>query len=149
MNCTNSTHFHQHAVWVLALLCISVNEKTALGPPISISALSGCSLWCTLLWMKSQQNTNSSIPEYWHCLQLVSEFSPSPDLACHLCLEQKYRSKHFLFLQCWISWPRFLSSRVSLSFTLLAFFFSSLSELHGVYLSFIKLQMRTKGSFCW
>lgn len=32
MNCISSTNFHQRAVWVLALLCISVNGKNCTGP---------------------------------------------------------------------------------------------------------------------
>lgn len=52
----------------------------------------------------------------------MSEFCPSLDLACQLCLELKHSSKHFLFLQCWISQPRFLSSNASHSFSLHACF---------------------------
>ena len=31
MNCIGSTNLHQHAVWVLTLLCISLNEENCIG----------------------------------------------------------------------------------------------------------------------
>lgn len=148
---------------------------TALALLIFISMLCGYLLCCAVLWMKKlhwvhQFPSVHCLGTHFgaHCCEWNLSRAPIPaflsigtayNLYLNLVPTQTWHVTFALnkntdpstFCPCSVGFldPGFLAQGFIFSFTFFAFYFSSLSELHGINFSLIKSLMRSKGSLCW